>query len=138
MTISIKFDRSASLEGLERDVWADPPESTTSMVRNIHELRRRPIGSLSPWELARLIGQDVGLPWTLPLGLKILRDSAPQQAETGYYDDDLLTAVLTRKTGTWSTFPEYAHEVEEILRILVNPSPYVRDAIDQFHAALPN
>ncbi|MEU6994515.1 contact-dependent growth inhibition system immunity protein [Streptomyces sp. NPDC046465] len=50
------------------------------LVGLVRELRRRPVGTLEPHELARLIGQDVGLPWLLPLAVEILRDSAPQQA----------------------------------------------------------
>ncbi|MFG3100259.1 hypothetical protein ACGFZL_07055 [Streptomyces sp. NPDC048182] len=40
-------------------------------------MRRRPVGDLRPDELARLITQDVGLPWLLPLAVRILRDAAP-------------------------------------------------------------
>lgn len=76
-------DRSRSLEQLEGQRWPDPPEDTTSMVKNVHKLRRRPIGELQPHELARLIGQDVGLPWLLPVAVEILRDGAPRQAAGG-------------------------------------------------------
>jgi len=53
------IDRSQSLEQLDGQRWPDPPQAMTAMVRNIHELRRRPVGLLEPHELARLIGQDV-------------------------------------------------------------------------------
>ncbi|MEW2610334.1 contact-dependent growth inhibition system immunity protein [Streptomyces sp. NPDC047880] len=54
-------DPAQSLEQLEGRRWPDPPQDTTSMVKAVHELRRRPVGTLEPDELARLITQDVGL-----------------------------------------------------------------------------
>ncbi|NYI07302.1 contact-dependent growth inhibition system immunity protein [Allostreptomyces psammosilenae] len=133
---AISFDRQLSVEALEGDVWPDPPEGATGLVRSVHVLRRRPVGTLSPWDLARLVGQDIGLPWTLPLALEMLRDAAPKQAETGYYDDELLTAVLTRKPDTWSAFPELAQEVEGILGMLTGLSPYVQREVERFRSSL--
>ncbi|MGW3246122.1 contact-dependent growth inhibition system immunity protein [Streptomyces sp. NPDC001070] len=132
----ISFDRGLSIETLEGDVWPDPPEASTGLVRSVHALRRRPVGTLTPWDLSRLIGQDVGLTFTLPLALEILRDTAPRQVESGFYDDDLLTAVLTRKTATWASFPGLAAEVEETLEMLTHLSPYIRQEVDRFRAAL--
>ncbi|MBR8643579.1 hypothetical protein KEF29_39980 [Streptomyces tuirus] len=63
-----------------------PPQDTTSLVKAVHELRRRPVGVLRPDDLARLITQDVG-PWLLPLAVRILGDTAPAQAAGGSYDD---------------------------------------------------
>ncbi|GAO09693.1 hypothetical protein TPA0598_05_04150 [Streptomyces lydicamycinicus] len=103
----------------------------------MHALRRRPVGDLTPEELARLIGQNVGLPWSLPLAIAFLRDTAPHQAAGGWYDDDLLSAVLTRKAEDWATFPELAHEVDGILSVLTDLSPDMQRDIKRFRAALP-
>ncbi|KAA0930466.1 contact-dependent growth inhibition system immunity protein [Streptomyces apricus] len=86
------MERDRSLEQLEGRRWPEPPEDTTAMVKNVHELRRRPVGTLAPDELARLIGQDVGLPWLLSLAVKILKDTASKQATGGWCDDELLPA----------------------------------------------
>lgn len=131
----ITFDRKLSIEALERDRWPDPPEGSTGLVTGVHELRRRPVDTLNPWDLARLIGQDVGLPWTLPLALESLRDAAPQQAETGFYDDDLLSAVLTRKPATWSRHPALADEMEEVLGMLTDLSSYIKRDVKRFREA---
>ncbi|MEH0421099.1 contact-dependent growth inhibition system immunity protein [Streptomyces sp. B21-083] len=131
------FDRGSSLEELEDVRWPAPPADTTPMVRNVHELRRRPVGALEPHELARLIGQDVGLPWLLPLAVHILRDTAPKQAEGGWFDDDLLYAVVTRKPEVWTAAPQLAHELKETVAVLTDISRYVRQDIDAFLAALP-
>ncbi|MEV5122272.1 contact-dependent growth inhibition system immunity protein [Streptomyces decoyicus] len=131
------FDRRCSVEELEGHTWPAPPEGSTSLVKSVHDLRRRPVGELTPEELARLIGQNVGLPWILPLAVELLRDTASHQAAGGWYDDDLLSAVLTRKADVWSAFPELAHEVDGILSVLTDLSPYIQRDIKRFRAALP-
>ncbi|MFD6551506.1 contact-dependent growth inhibition system immunity protein [Streptomyces sp. NPDC058398] len=131
------FDRGRSLEELEGLRWPAPPADTTPMVRNVYELRSRPVASLKPHELARLIGQDVGLPWLLPLAVEILRDTASKQAEGGWFDDDLLYAVITRKPEVWDAAPELAHELKEAVAALTDVSRYVRQDIDAFLSALP-
>ncbi|MFE2297506.1 contact-dependent growth inhibition system immunity protein [Streptomyces sp. NPDC059445] len=131
------FDRGCSLEELEGLRWPAPPADSTPMVRNVYELRRRPVATLAPHELARLIGQDVGLPWLLPVAVEILRDTASKQAEGGWFDDDLLYAVITRKPEVWATAPEPAHELKETVATLTEVSRYLRQDIDAFLATLP-
>ena len=127
---------SRSLEQLEGR-WPDPPEDSTSLVRAIHALRRRPIGDLRPDELARLITQDVGLPRLLPLAVRILRDTAPRQPAGGWYDDDLLYAVVTRKPQVWEQLPGLAEELRAVIESLAGLSRYVRDEADAFLSSLP-
>ncbi|WP_405700895.1 contact-dependent growth inhibition system immunity protein [Streptomyces sp. NBC_00069] len=121
-----------SLEELEGQRWNEPPSDATGLVKAIHALRRRPIGTLSATELARLIGQKVGLRWLLPLAVQILSDTAPNQARGGFYDDDLLTAVLTCGSATWATHPELATEVNKTIESLIDLSPYTQEAVAQF------
>lgn len=130
-------DRSRSLEQLEGQRWPDPPEGATSMVKNVHELRRRPVGALEPHELARLIGQGVGLTWLLPLAVEILRDTAPNQAAGGFYDDDLLSAAVTVNPEVWAAVPELARELRDAVTMLTDLSSYVKPDVDKFLASLP-
>ncbi|MEU4142252.1 contact-dependent growth inhibition system immunity protein [Streptomyces parvulus] len=135
------FDLTQSLERLEGQRWPDPPRDTTSLVKVVHALRRRPVGDLRPDELARLITQDVGLPWLLPIAVRILRDTAPGQAAGGWYDDDLLYTVVTRNPRVWEQFPDLAHELRRAVETLVDLSRSVRDeaetALGQVMRALP-
>ncbi|MFF0207385.1 contact-dependent growth inhibition system immunity protein [Streptomyces althioticus] len=135
--MSQPVDPTQSLERLEGQRWPEPPEDATSLVRAVHELRRRPVGDLWPDELARLITQDVGLPWLLPLAVRILRDTAPSQIAGGWYDDDLLYAVVTRKTQAWERFPDLARELKATVESLVDLSSYVREEAAAFCAAVP-
>ncbi|MEU9915186.1 contact-dependent growth inhibition system immunity protein [Streptomyces sp. NPDC051001] len=131
------IDRSRSLEQLDGHSWPDPPPDTTAMVMNIHELRRRPVGLLEPHELARLIGQDIGLPWLLPLAVEFLRDTAPRQAAGGWYDEDLLCAVVTRRPEAWVDIPASARELRETVTGLTDLSRYVKREWEAFLSTRP-
>ncbi|AYN34982.1 hypothetical protein DUI70_4484 [Streptomyces albus] len=123
---------SRSVEELEGRRWPDPPADSIYMVRNVYALRKKPVGDLSVEELQRLIGQDVGLPWLVPMAIDFLRETAPREAEGGWYDEDLLSAVLTRKADLWQSLPEAAAALVETLEILKDISPYVRRDAEAF------
>ncbi|GGP31351.1 hypothetical protein GCM10018980_65210 [Streptomyces capoamus] len=108
------------------------------MVRSVHELRRRAIKHLTVEDLRRLIAQDVGLRWLLPVALDFLRETAPQEAAAGWYDDDLLSAVLTRRESVWRNAPELARHLDETVRMLTDLSPCIQRKVDQFRTALPD
>ncbi|MFE1862182.1 contact-dependent growth inhibition system immunity protein [Streptomyces anandii] len=129
-------EKDRSIEELEGDRWPEPPEDSTSLVRGVHALRRRPIKALGVEDLRRLIGQDVGLRWLLPVALDILRKTAPDEAVTGWYDDDLLSAVLTRKESVWRSAPELATHLDETVTMLTDLSPYIQREVDDFRSSL--
>ncbi|MGO4461006.1 contact-dependent growth inhibition system immunity protein [Streptomyces sp. M-16] len=131
----IDFNPDRSIQELERDNWGNPPQDATGLVQAVYTLRQRPLGSLSAYELGRLIGQSVGLRWTLPLALKVLRDTVDDNNRGGFYDDDLLSAVLSRKPDTWNNFPELAKETKEIVSLLINLTPDMERQVKRFHKA---
>lgn len=127
-------DVQKSLEELDGERWGEPPAGSTGLVCAVHSLRKRPIGSLGATELARLIGQNVGTRWLLPLAVSILREDAPGQARGGFYDDDLLSAVLTCPPSVWDDQPRLLREMKQVLRSLVDLSVYVQEHADRFLA----
>ncbi|MBN0045313.1 hypothetical protein JS756_14580 [Streptomyces actuosus] len=133
-TLSDFVDREKSIEELEGDRWPAPARDSTTLVRGIHELRRRPIKDLAVEDLRRLIGQGVGLRWLLPVALDYLRETAPEESVTGWYDDDLLSAVLTRKGPTWRSEPALARHLDETVRLLTDLSPYIQRDVADFRA----
>lgn len=127
-----------SLEQLEGRRWPDPPEESTSLVKAIHQLRRRPIGTLESHELARLITQKEGVPLLLPLAVKILTESARAQAEGGYFfDDELLYAVVVVDPEVWKENPDLARELKAAVTMLTDLSSYVKPDVETFLASLP-
>lgn len=135
--MSDRANHSKSLEQLDGEIWPQPPEDATSMVKNIHELRRRPIGTLEPHELARLIGQNIGLVWLLPLAVETLQEAAPGQAQGGFFDEDLLYAAVTRSPDVWKKTPELARELKSTLTKMTELSPYSEREVNQFLASIP-
>ncbi|MEU3557822.1 contact-dependent growth inhibition system immunity protein [Streptomyces fragilis] len=133
--LSDTVDKARSIEELEGVRWPDPPSDSTSLVRSVHTLRKRPLGALSTEDMGRLIGQDVGLRWLLPLALDHLRTAAAQDADVVWLDDDLLTAVVTRKAEVWRDRPELARHLDETIRILPELSPYLRPDVEAFRSA---
>ncbi|WP_367652227.1 contact-dependent growth inhibition system immunity protein [Streptomyces sp. LB8] len=53
-------------------------------------MRQHPIENLTANELRRLIGQEVGLQWLLPLTFEALLETGRMEAAGGFCDDDLL------------------------------------------------
>jgi hypothetical protein len=132
--LSDVVDKKKPIEELEGDRWPDPPPDSTNLVRTVHALRRRPIKDLNAHDLRHLIGQDIGLQWLMPVALDFLRETAPRESTTGWYDDDLLTAVLTRKASLWRSRPEFARHLDETVRTLTDLSPYVQREVENFRS----
>ncbi|MFG2721794.1 contact-dependent growth inhibition system immunity protein [Streptomyces sp. NPDC048416] len=104
----------------------------------MHALRKSPISDLTVEQFARLVTQDVGLPRLLPVGVEILQGEPAEGTAGGWFDDDLLTAVLTRNATAWGEAPELAGAIKDVLGMLDNElSPYLRDDADRFRAHLP-
>jgi hypothetical protein len=130
------IDRNKSLEQLDGERWGEPPADATSLVRTVYEWRRRPIGTLEPHELARLLGQNVGLPWLLPLGVEIVREAA-KQPTGGFLDGDLLYALVTRSPEVWTANPEPALALKTAVSMLPELSRYVKQEVEAFLASAP-
>ncbi|MFJ7416226.1 contact-dependent growth inhibition system immunity protein [Streptomyces sp. NPDC098077] len=107
------MNRDRSLEELERTRWPAPSAGHTRLVATAHALRRRPIGELTVEDMRSLIGQDIGLPYLLPLALEVLRENP--MAEGDMYEGDLLSAVLTRNPSVWAELSELGRELRVIV-----------------------
>ncbi|MET9414673.1 contact-dependent growth inhibition system immunity protein [Streptomyces klenkii] len=125
-------NRDRSLEELERDRWAAPSGGETRLMATAHELRRKPIGSLTVEDMRLLINQDVHLAHLLPLAVEVLR--VDPLAEGDMYEGDLLAAVLTRGAEVWSEFPDLRREVRVIVSELADVPPAVKREVEGFLA----
>ncbi|MFI1187336.1 contact-dependent growth inhibition system immunity protein [Streptomyces californicus] len=127
-----KVDETKSLEQLEGVKWPAPPPDATGLVKASYGLRKLPIGRLNAHELSRLIGQDIGVPWLLPLALDLLHGAAHDQSLGVFYDDDLLTAALTRRSHVWRSNPGWVTKMKEIISALDDISPHIQEDIQKF------
>ncbi|MGW3513612.1 contact-dependent growth inhibition system immunity protein [Streptomyces sp. NPDC000994] len=127
------LNRDRSLEELERDRWPAPPTDTTRLVATAHALRRRPVGELTVEDMRLLIGQDIGLPYLLPLALEVLRDNP--MAEGDMYEGDLLSAVLTRNPAVWTESSELDRELRVIVSELTDLPPDLQQKVERYLAA---
>jgi contact-dependent growth inhibition (CDI) system CdiI-like immunity protein len=102
-----------SLEAIENDRWGDAPDDATRLISTVHELRRKPIGELTPEDLRVLIGQGEGLEVLVPRALSQLADDP--LVEGDLYPGDLLAAVLRVPRGYWSTHQDLLAKINEIV-----------------------
>ncbi|WP_327333116.1 contact-dependent growth inhibition system immunity protein [Streptomyces anulatus] len=124
------LNRDRSLEELERDRWPAPTVDDTRLVTTAHALRRRPIGELTVEDMRLLIGQDIGLPYLLPLAVEVLRENP--MAEGHMYEGDLLSAVLTRNPSVWVEFPKLGRELRGIVSKLTGLPTDLQRKIERF------
>lgn len=103
-----------SIEQLENDFWPDLPDSTSSLIKRCHELRKKKLSELSKGDLRVLINQGVGLKYLVPIAIKILMENPFIEAE--YYEGDMLNGILTIENEFWgkeSKMQAMAREVSE-------------------------
>ncbi len=93
-------------------------------------MRRRPIGELTVEDLRLLIGQDIALPYLLPLALEVLRDNP--MAEGDMYEGDLLSAVLTRNSAVWTESSGLGRELRLIVAELTDLPPDLQQKVERF------
>ncbi|MFF4444333.1 contact-dependent growth inhibition system immunity protein [Streptomyces sp. NPDC001502] len=111
MTRLLHLDRT--LDELDGPPWPPPPSPTTGLVTKVHALRHKRLGALTPADLRTLIGQAVGLPYLLPLAVRLLREDPMLDAY--FYPGDLLLAVLGRPESAWALFPDLREELAAVV-----------------------
>ena len=84
------FDRSKSLQHLEGQDWGEPTYDS-HLVTECHRLRRIPLRDFTAENLRIMIGQQIGLPYLIPLALEMLRGDPFTAGDL--YEGDLLAAV---------------------------------------------
>jgi hypothetical protein len=105
------FDRSKSLQELEGQDWGDPTYNS-HLVTECHRLRRVPLQDFSAGNLRIMMGQQIGLPYLIPLAIECLRDDPLLEAE--FYCGDLLVSTLKVDPQFWLAYSEYYPLVQKI------------------------
>jgi hypothetical protein len=105
-----KYD-NATLEELERSNWGEPTYRS-HLVTQCHRLRRVQLRSLTVENLRILIGQNIGLPFLIPLAIEKLQQNP--LAEGDFYPGDLLCAVLRAEPEFWKSHADSRSEIRSI------------------------
>ncbi|NLR74397.1 contact-dependent growth inhibition system immunity protein [Leeia aquatica] len=100
-----------TLTQLERQEWG-PAQSSSSLTVSCHQLRHKPLGQMTVEDLRILIGQDIGLPYLMPLALDTLQNDPLAKGQ--HYPGDLLCAVLRASSAFYQKYPAYRLAVREL------------------------
>jgi hypothetical protein len=106
-----KLERK-NLTQLENNDWG-PPKSDSYMAMACHELRYKPLGDMTIEDVRMLVGQDIGLPYLMPIALDFLKENP--LAEGMHYPGDLLCAALRVQGDFFKNYPEYKPELLKLI-----------------------
>lgn len=119
-----------SLEQVEDDFWGQPPSGASYLIRTVHRLRSKPVGSLGAEDLRIMIGQQVGVDTLVPLALTRLTREPLLEGDS--YPGDVLAAVLRVDDGYWREHPEDLQAVNEIVSSIDTPGPPLDEEVESF------
>ena len=88
-----------SLEILENDVWDDLKEFPTGLVERCYKLRKKPLNEFTNEDIRTMIGQQIGLPYLIPLAIEILKKDL--LAEGDLYRGAVLESVVKVDVLFW-------------------------------------
>ncbi len=125
-------DGALSLEQIEKASWGSPPDGATKLIRDAHELRRKPVCELSAGDLRPLLSQQVGVEVLAPHAVRVLRRDP--LAEGDYYPGDLLVAVMKLPSSYWDAHPGELVTVRQIARSVEDADAELQGDINRFLA----
>jgi hypothetical protein len=110
------FDVNQSLQALEGVDWGEPTYDS-SLIIDCHRLRRVALKDFTDDDLARMIVQQISLPYLVPMAIDALRHRPCSSGEL-YYGGTLLSAVLSLEANFWKAHPTLAREVFDVIECL--------------------
>lgn len=113
---SVKFvdkwrDSPSTLEALEQDYWGAPTFPSHVVTRS-HAIRQTPLRELTAEDLRLAIGQQMGLPFLLPLAFELLRANPLEAGEM--FDGALFASVIRIRHEFWKEHPNLWRETKLI------------------------
>jgi hypothetical protein len=103
-----------SLFSLEKNTYSDDPgEAPTRLVKRCKELIKLPLNEYTVEDLRLMIGQELGLPYLIPLAIEKLNDNL--FAGGDLYEGDLLANVLGIDHTFWKQNPDLWARVDNLI-----------------------
>ena len=99
----LKEQLHLSLTDLEKNDWGEPSFGSYA-VPQCHALRKKRLMDLSHEEIRLAIGQQIGLPYLVPLALDVLKEDP--LVDVTFYDGDMFQVVLGVEADFWSQNPD--------------------------------
>jgi hypothetical protein len=112
LTISEK-DQRKTLQDLDGEDWGEP-NFPSHLVTECHRLHRTPLCDFRTEDLRIMIGQQLCLPYLVPLAIEQLQ--ADPLTAGAFYPGDLLQSVLRIGPAFWKDYPAWRQQVEAILQ----------------------
>jgi contact-dependent growth inhibition (CDI) system CdiI-like immunity protein len=127
-----QVDEDLSLEQIEDDPWGPAPSDATRLIATVHQLRQKPLRSLTAEDLRLLLSQDMGANVLVPHTLALLK-SEPL-VEGDLYPGDVLVAMLNVSPSYWRANPVYLTTLDRILNSIEDSDADIKADIEAFRA----
>ncbi|WP_339303472.1 contact-dependent growth inhibition system immunity protein [Paenibacillus sp. FSL R5-0519] len=124
-----EVDLTQTLEELEGEYWSEP-NFTSSLVIQVHKLRKKPLCELNNEDLRLLIGQQMSLTVLLPLALERLIENPLRSGNL--YTGDLFCAVLQVRKEYWKEHKELNNELDEVIRTYEEAKKTLEEHISKY------
>jgi|RhiMetdeSRZDD1v2_1073273.scaffolds.fasta_scaffold17927_9 hypothetical protein len=123
--------RQKTLDELEGVTWG-PPSYGSHLVQSCHRLRTKPIGEYGTEDLRIMIGQNIGLPYLMPLAIETLEKNP--WAAGHMYPGDLLKMTAIAKFP-WATRVDLRDRLRAVIERALIEIPALRQEDDE---GMPN
>jgi len=108
----VPYSRNRTIEALTGTTWG-APSYNSYLVRRCHELVTKQVSDLTVEDLRLLIGQNIALPYLIPLALEKLEEDP--LAAGDFHPGDLLDAVTRSLPRFWEVNPALRSQLEAII-----------------------
>jgi len=105
--------RTKTLTNLEKEKW-NSSDFDTRLITRLNQLRDIPLDDFTTEDLRIMIGQQMSLPYLIPLAIETL--SINLFAEGDLFEGDLLKNVLGIETEFWNAHKEYWLQLNELIK----------------------
>ncbi len=123
-----------SLQVLECEDWGDPPgKGYTYLVNRCHELHRLPLAQFTVEDMRRMIGQQIGLLYLIPLAIETLELDI--FAEGHLYYGDLLESVLKVNHDFWMANHDLWLEIDALINTKLDEIHEADISTEKFYSA---
>ncbi|MFX3649320.1 MAG: contact-dependent growth inhibition system immunity protein [Paenibacillus sp.] len=127
----LQIDQAKNLEELEGEYWSEP-NFVSSLVIQVHKLRKKPLRDLNDEDLRLLIGQRMSLTFLLPLALERLIQNPLRSGDL--YTGDLFCSVLKVGKEYWKEHKELKNEVDEVIRAYEEARETLEEHISEYRS----